>query len=377
MGELSITDETKFWLYPMSQKIFGEYLKYLERDRGEEIKYIGSSQWSEVGDGDVIIIYVKIGKGVSAGFRCIAQVEGGDIYNVEGDLRIFNDQNLQNICWRLGMYYLFDSIGVGEIDYGGMKKASFVCKYAKGDNVFSCVKEGFAIMEQILGKIPEEVLEEPEVAEVQEIEEQIKRLLGVKKVYDRQLDAYFLDTKVGYQPVKLGVMFPDVGPYEYFKPIGMLAENFDGRYYKNILEKKISLGRERLDKIAFDTLIDIEDLDNVMLNFIKSRGGTFCISVWPIASGLIEKIAEELGNHGNVYYVKKIMLTYNGLRNLMFWMYDEFSFHERDMFIGKKLEYVKASRFGSNEVGLIVFDNVKGMSVAGQGSPFKKRLRRL
>ena len=223
----------------------------------------------------------------------------------------------------------------------------------------------------------------------EQIKQMIRRALHVERVNDQQLDSYFLNPKLCYRPYKLKAMFPDVGPYDYFKPMERLAKNFvfagsgtgsgtgsgaDG-YYASVLSKRLTPGTERLDKIAPNTTLDLEDLDEIMLQYVKSRPSTFCITLWPIAFHLTERIATELARSGNVYYVRQLRLSYEGLKNLMFWMYDEFSFHERNTFIAKKLEYVRASKVTDNSFSVIIFDNVRDVPLSGQGSEFKKRIR--
>ena len=56
-------------------------------------------------------------------------------------------------------------------------------------------------------------------------------------------------------------------------------------------------------------------------------------------------------------------------------MYDEFSFFDRDSFISKKMEYVKAKKIEDNMISIIIFDNIMNVKISGQASEFKKYIR--
>ena len=144
------------------------------------------------------------------------------------------------------------------------------------------------------------------------------------------------------------------------------------QYYSNLVNTiKITAIKERLD--TYD-LIDPIDKDEIMLQYIKCRPECFVITIWPIAMGKLLEIVNYLNKKGNIYYVKEVTLTKEGLRNLMFSMYDEFTMNEKLIFIEKKLEYINAKPH-DNLVGFIIFDNVQNHKLAGQGSLFKKEIR--
>lgn len=210
----------------------------------------------------------------------------------------------------------------------------------------------------------------------EQIKNIIKKSIKINKVNDEQLDMYYLDAKLSYQPYQIKQMFPDVNEYEYFKPIQILSKNFtETNYFSSLLDNRIDISKERLDKILRNSNIDIFDIDNIMLQYIKCRPLSFVITIWPIAFHLTERIVDELTKSGNIYYVKNVILSYGGLQNLMFWMYDEFSFHERNSFISKKMEYIKGKKYENNYISIILFDNVKNMKISGQASQFKKYIR--
>lgn len=207
----------------------------------------------------------------------------------------------------------------------------------------------------------------------------IKKLLNIKKVNDEQLDMYYLDDKLSYRPYKLKPMFPNINDYDYLEPIKKLTKNFpDTNYYNSLLDKlnEINIQNNKpLNIINNLNNMDIEDIDNIMLQYIKCKTSCFIISVWPVAFDIMDQIVDELGKNGNIYYVKNISLSYDGLQNLLFWMYDEFSFQQRKVFISKKMEYIEAKKHENNNIGVIIFDNVKNVKISGQASEFKKYIR--
>jgi hypothetical protein len=193
---------------------------------------------------------------------------------------------------------------------------------------------------------------------------------------DEKLKSYFTDTQLSFRPFKLEPLFENIKPFDYFEPIKIMAEH-DSTYFKNLYKKKININDESLDKLLLNTNIDLEDLDNIMLHYTKCRPSIFIITLWPIASSpkIVDGLIKYLRTYGNVYYSRNILLSYTGIRNLMFWMYDEFSFSDRLKFINKKLEYVFAKKNEDNQVSYLIFDNVKGEKISGQSSEFKKQLR--
>lgn len=197
-----------------------------------------------------------------------------------------------------------------------------------------------------------------------EIIELIKNKLNISKVYPKQVDMYFLDTNLTYQPYELKPMFIDIGPYEYFKPLIKLSENFHNTDYFHKLYSSINLQtyNQPLNNIL-NSKLDIIDIDNIMLQYIKCRPSTFAITIWPIAYNYTEQIIDELNKNGNIYYVRNISLTFNGLQNLMFWMYDDLSFHERNEFISKKMNHIKASKQENNNISIILFDNINNINI--------------
>lgn len=209
----------------------------------------------------------------------------------------------------------------------------------------------------------------------------IQYLLDLKFPPQTNLEYYFLDQRTTYRCYKLQPMFSNIKPYDYFAPIKELANvygNMKKNYYQTLYDKKIIVN-DRLDKILLNTTIDIEDLDNIMLQYVKSRPSTFMITLWPIASknDIAAALLDELQKHGNIYYLRKFDIQWKCLKNLMFWMYDEFSFNDRLSFIEKKLDYVEANKYTDNQITILIFDNIKNVNISGQASEFKRHLRNI
>jgi hypothetical protein len=211
----------------------------------------------------------------------------------------------------------------------------------------------------------------------------ISRLFKLQKPLDNSnelLEYYFTDRHLCYRPFDIDPMFKsdNIKPFDFFRPIELLQENFRSKYYEELLPKKINI-TERLDKIMLETNIDLEDLDNIMLNYIRCRPKTFMITLWPLASkeDIVNNLVNELNGSGNVYYVRNIQISFKGIKNLMFWMYDEFSFNDRLTFIDKKLEYSQVKKYDKNQITIIIYDNVKDQKLSGQASNYKKFLRNL
>lgn len=213
-------------------------------------------------------------------------------------------------------------------------------------------------------------------SELNSLIDKIKEKLNISTVHTIHVDYYYLNVNLLYHPSLIRPMFENIKPYDYFRPIELLNKNNKkSSYYESLLKKKKYIGEYELNSILFDSNIEIEDCDEIMLEYIKSKPETFVITIWPIAQSIIDKLVEELKKHGNVYYIRTLSVSYRALKHLMFWMYNEFSFSERPRFIKNKLTKIGAQKYEMNTISFIIFDNVKGKRISGQGSQFKTFLR--
>jgi hypothetical protein len=213
------------------------------------------------------------------------------------------------------------------------------------------------------------------------------RLTSVCKLYNVNCDLikhyhlkyFYLYKNTQYRPFNLSTMLDDIKEYDYITPLIKLSEYYSpDNYYEKLYQRnkktleKISLdnNKYRLDKM--DEL-SIDDKESIISEYVKCRLSSFVITLWQSSIVNINNFVDILNENGNVYYVKTMNVNKNILRNLMFWMYDEFKFQNRIDAIEKKLEYINASN--DNEICFIIFDNVKNKSLSGKGSHFKTELR--
>ena len=206
--------------------------------------------------------------------------------------------------------------------------------------------------------------------------ETITKSLGIQQsnINPEHIPYYHLDTSKGFNPIKVKPMFDNIEPYHFIEPIKELSKYYPQSYYfKNLINKC-------KDKISSNKLLNTskllrEDMDQIMLQYVKCRPNCFVFTLWPLAVPYMDKLIKFLSNHGNVYYRKQINLTFNGVQNLMFNMYGEFTRKARQDFIKKKLSYSQIKIQGENNIGVIIFDNVQNKRLSGQGSFFKRTIR--
>jgi hypothetical protein len=209
---------------------------------------------------------------------------------------------------------------------------------------------------------------------------------NLKLIYDNtpihrtQQSYYFSDRFSTYNGLNPDVMFPDIAEYDYLKPIELLNEYYGGEtggenFYSTIIKDNITFDKRGLHKFNY---FDNDIRDEIMLQYVKCRKDMYVITLWPLAHKLgIEKIDEfikSLDELGITAYVKTVGINKNTIKNLMFWMYNEFTFQARLDFINSKLEYSHVTD-ENNAVTFIFFDNVKKLQIAGQNSKDKKMLR--
>jgi len=200
-----------------------------------------------------------------------------------------------------------------------------------------------------------------------------------------QIEYYYTLKNSQYRPFNLRPMFDGIDGYDYKEPLIRLADyhQTDGNYYTKLYQRnekyfdQIDGKRVRLNTVD---QIDGADRDQIILQYLKCRPKTFVITLWkPVVESLIRgsalnRIVDYLQENGNVYYVKTEQFSKKGLRNLMIWMYDEFTFLEKMDFIENKLNRVDAMD-QNNPVYFILFDNINNLKISGQSSRFKEELR--
>lgn len=212
----------------------------------------------------------------------------------------------------------------------------------------------------------------------------ISKLFNVdsNKINNNHLKYYHTRIDNNYNNKNIEPMWTDIKNGDFIEPIKRLDKYFSmsgkKNYYTDIIEKYQDTFKEspkRLDVTFPIQTIQQHDKDCIMLEYIKCKPDIFVLTLWPIildkmSTSNIEKIIEKFGN---IIYSKQLILSKKTLHNLMFWMYDDFTFESRLSFIAKKMDYVNSSE--SNKVLVIFLQNVKDLKISGQGAPIKKQIR--
>lgn len=199
-----------------------------------------------------------------------------------------------------------------------------------------------------------------------------------KYIKDCHLKYYHTIKNTQYRPFNIKPMFDHVDQFDYISPLEKLVSYHSKNvYYDTLYKNNIkNLEKAKKSKIRLNLIDEINsaDRDSIMLQYVKCRPKTFIITLWKPAIESLDKIIDLLEKNGNVYYIKTISLTRQGLNNLLFWYYDDFTYTERLNFIGKKMDYIDVVD-DNNPVCYILFDNINDKKLSGQNSDFKKELR--
>ena len=211
--------------------------------------------------------------------------------------------------------------------------------------------------------------------------EKIKKMYSVNKFNYNTIKYFYLYPDRNFTPKFLNQMYDDIEPYDYIKPIMKLNERFNNEYYNKIIKmyefnKKTHLDKYNDDiKIKNRITLDSVDLDEIMLQYIKCRKNCFVITLWPIFSKYADEMIEYLSTYGNIYYTKKINFEENGLINYFISVYDEFSNSDIIKIATDKYSWSRLPNQKSNEITMIIFDNVNNLKLSGQASTFKTTIR--
>ena len=202
--------------------------------------------------------------------------------------------------------------------------------------------------------------------------------LPINKVRFDHLRYYFTRTEFQYNPFdRINPIPLKIGEFDYVGALQDLSSyHKSGSYYSKLLtDSKVSSIKpselKRIDQL--DLSSEIKDF--IALSYVKYRPQAYIITVWGPGFSHLQTLIDKLSKDGLVYYVKELELNRNTLEGVMFWLYNEFSYEKRADFIRKKLDYINAS--DSNKIGVIVFDNVNDLPIAGQGSRYKTDIRKM
>jgi hypothetical protein len=204
----------------------------------------------------------------------------------------------------------------------------------------------------------------------------LKLIYSDQTIHRTQQSYFHSDRFSTYNSLNPDVMFPDIEEYEYLKPISLLNEYYGkNNFYSTILKDDITFDKRGLHKFNY---FDNDVRDEIMLQYTKCRKDMYIITLWPLAHELgmdkVDEFIKTLENLGIIAYVKTVGINKNTIKNLMFWMYNEFTFQARLDFIKDKLEYSHVLD-DNNPVTFIFFDNTKKLQISGQNSKDKKMLR--
>lgn len=210
-----------------------------------------------------------------------------------------------------------------------------------------------------------------------------KLKIDIKEVHKDQIDYCYTDPRKPYSASGYKNPFAIYSPYKYLElmeKIMIKYKKMDSTYYSDLFEilKKDNKTDNLYTKnrtMINEFKIDDKYKEIIAYDVIRSCPKGFVITVWPLISNNINKIIDFLNKDGNVYYHKFVDMSHRQIRNLMFYMYDEFTIKERYKFIDEKMEYAKISTKGLNKVGFIYYDNVNDKRLSGQGSYYKKEIR--
>ncbi len=163
----------------------------------------------------------------------------------------------------------------------------------------------------------------------------------------------------------------DVGPYEYHDAIKYLDDYYSdikSDYYKKLLSETEKHGNnihEYPKNVA----------DRIIFEYIKFRKNTHCLTLWPNAQDLVDELVDFLKSYGNVYYVKKIKLNYNGGINLIYQLYSDTQYLSSIDKIKKKMDYIGWKNGVDNYVTAVFFENMTGEKISGSQAEFKTKIR--
>lgn len=207
----------------------------------------------------------------------------------------------------------------------------------------------------------------------------IKSLYNLQYINKNQISYYHVNKHHRYQPFDFSLQMFDLNnkiKLNYVESIFKLKEY----HKKNSYYQKLFNRTKKILDVNQNTRLDLienisqDDKDAIITQYIKCKKDSFVITIWKPAFHGIDKFIELLESYGVISYVKKISLTKTGLKNLMFWYYDEFNYIDTLKFVNQKLSYVESTE-ENNPVCIIIFENINKKKISGQKAEFKEFLR--
>jgi hypothetical protein len=169
-----------------------------------------------------------------------------------------------------------------------------------------------------------------------------------KDINDKQIKYYHLDKYEQYHPKdNYHQMFFDIDEFDYIEPIKRLKNYFiDDKYYSSIYDKikKIPIKNKMINNIdEYYKILELVDIENIILQYIKCRPESIILFLYNVDTNYI---VNEIKYDYNIYYWKDIELTTNGIKRLLYELYDEMTLQKRIEYIDKLILEIKIKKIG-------------------------------
>jgi hypothetical protein len=174
--------------------------------------------------------------------------------------------------------------------------------------------------------------------------------------------------------IKINPLFDNIKEWDFKKPIKELA-----KYYKDSCSKHFTLLEKKLKDYKFgknETITSFDTIiDEILFYYIQSRPNISIITVFPAYNKRsTEEIQDFLEKYGNVIAIKKINLTQNAARNLIYQLYfDQHNLKKNDIIHKTNLTGWFEDRY--REINVIIFENKSDENISGKDALLKHRLR--
>lgn len=155
------------------------------------------------------------------------------------------------------------------------------------------------------------------------------------------------DLKRDYFNKNIDVLFKNIQPFDYLKS---MTDKEILYKYKNLLEDSVE-HKKSLDSYVFDENI----MDFIMFNYVSCRKSCHFVISWQEEN--FDALKQNLLSSGNVYYSKKIILSKNGIKNLIYILHDTQTRETR-------LDFINSLNLNEvNEINIFVFDNIYNLDI--------------
>lgn len=155
----------------------------------------------------------------------------------------------------------------------------------------------------------------------------------------------------------------NVKPYEYEKVINKLSSKYKSSDYFSLLNKKVE---------KFNKDINSNINDHIITQFVKCRPNCSILTIWPQNNLNIKNFMEYISEYGNVYYYKKISLSYKEATGLVYQLY----YNTNWLSIKNIHNKLRLINYGKREdIHVIVFENNSKYNLSGKNAELKMKFR--